>query len=735
MRKIVKHPARDLGYGLTGPMYLPPSEQERALRDALQPGLHTYRPLKSGEIDALQQNGCSSDDWSSVQVGDRFNPRQVVGCRFCGLVRIGNLGNLVHEVAGLKLPVGLYHSTIVACDIGENPVIHHARYLAYYLLGDDVLLHNVGRMAVGPDARFGHGILKGEEPEEARSWIDLGNENGRRRILAFDGILPADAWLWSRHRDDAQLLERFKELTDARFDRRPGYYGTVGDRTAIINTGSVIDTAIGTDATIDGASRLENLTIRSTADEPVTIGDDVTLRDGIVGAGCTIAGGVRAERFVFGSSVRLDQGARLRHCFIADNAHIACAELASVLTYPHHQQHHNNSFLIAATLLGQTNIAAGATIGSNHNSRGADWEFLAGRGFFPGLCTSFRYPSRFASFVMVVKGDYPAELNIPFPFSLVARGDDGELRVTPAFALLENAYMLVRQERNGRRRDQRVTRRQHIVTDVLAPDTADEMLRGAALIEQAVGRAVLEQGEIPPDEAPAEDLALIGRKLLAEEAEAVERLELRLAGLERSRRPARLLKAAAAWRAYRDALEFYAMRTLLEAMRSRHMDGPAELHEWFGAGNGAPGWVNLGGQLVPAPEVEILRARLRAGEFTRWEEVHEEYDRLWDQYPEDVARHAYQILRGLYEVEGDGLPAEPWRRALARAAELSQAWVERVVRARSRDYDDPFRRMTCDSAAEWEAVMGSLAEDAVIQETQEAHNRFKDLVAHYQSTA
>ncbi|OPZ05709.1 MAG: hypothetical protein BWZ08_02426 [candidate division BRC1 bacterium ADurb.BinA292] len=43
--------------------------------------------------------------------------------------------------------------------------------------------------------------------------------------------------------------------------------------------------------------------------------------------------------------------------------------------------------------------------------------------------------------------------------------------------------------------------------------------------------------------------------------------------------------------------------------------------------------------------------------------------------------------------------------------------------------------MTCDSAAEWEAVMGSLAEDAVIQETQEAHNRFKDLVAHYQSTA
>src|SRR5690606_8292939 len=116
--------------------------------------------------------------------------------------------------------------------------------------------------------------------------------------------------------------------------------------------------------------------------------------------------------------------------------------------------------------------------------------------------------------------------------------DGTGLRVTPAFALTHNAYMLARAERNGRRRDKRAQRRQHIVTEVFAPDTLDEMLRAIALIEGAVGRAVLARGEIPSDDVPDEEIAVIGRKLLTEEPEAVARLDVRMEGLERSRRPA-----------------------------------------------------------------------------------------------------------------------------------------------------------------------------------------------------
>ena len=89
------------------------------------------------------------------------------------------------------------------------------------------------------------------------------------------------------------------------------------------------------------------------------------------------------------------------------------------LIFPAHEQHHNNSFLCAALVMGQSNIAAGATIGSNHNSRGADGEIILGRGFWPGLCVSLKHNSQFASFSILTKGDYPSELNVPIPFSLI----------------------------------------------------------------------------------------------------------------------------------------------------------------------------------------------------------------------------------------------------------------------------------------------------------------------------
>src|SRR5215211_5818314 len=91
--------------------------------------------------------------------------------------------------------------------------------------------------------------------------------------------------------------------------------------------------------------------------------------------------GVKAVRFFMASHSQLKYGARLINSYLGNNSTISCCEVLNSLIFPSHEQHHNNSFLCAALLNGQTNIAAGATIGSNHNSRGADGEMIAGRGF------------------------------------------------------------------------------------------------------------------------------------------------------------------------------------------------------------------------------------------------------------------------------------------------------------------------------------------------------------------
>src|SRR5262249_28992771 len=155
----------------------------------------------------------------------------VKNCKFFGLVRIGKLEAYCLEYSDLKFPVGLYNSTIISCDFGDNVVVDNVNYMAHYIIGSEVIIVNVNELATTNHAKFGNGILKDGENESIRIWLEICNENGGRSVIPFSGMLPGDAWLWSKYRDDDTLLQKFKEFTEKKFDKQRGYYGKVGDRT------------------------------------------------------------------------------------------------------------------------------------------------------------------------------------------------------------------------------------------------------------------------------------------------------------------------------------------------------------------------------------------------------------------------------------------------------------------------------------------------------------------------
>ena len=266
------------------------------------------------------------------------------------------------------------------------------------------------------------------------------------------------------------------------FDKRRGFYGTIGDRTVIKNCKIIKDVNIGTDAYLKGANKLKNLTINSSAESKTQIGEGCELVNGIIGHGCRIFYGVKAVRFILASNSQLKYGARLINSYLGNNSTISCCEVLNSLIFPAHEQHHNNSFLCASLLMGQTNMAAGATVGSNHNSRGADGELIAGRGFWPGLCVSVKHNSRFASFIIMAKGDYPAELDIPIPFSLVSNDvSKDELVIMPAYWFLHNMYALAEMPGNTETGTKGWKKFNHLEYDYLAPDSVQEL---ASAIEE-----------------------------------------------------------------------------------------------------------------------------------------------------------------------------------------------------------------------------------------------------------
>src|SRR6195952_4901638 len=420
MNVIKKSPVSSLGYNFIATAFLPKGKNEYYLRNQQNKNGISYRKLTAYEIEVLVRNRDTSDDWNQLLVSDAFTPELVQNCKFFGLVRIGILEPYYLEFHNLRRPVGLYNSTIISSDIGNNVVIDNVNFLSHYIIGNDVILVNVSEIETTDKAKFGNGIIKEGEPESIRIELEVCNENGGRSIIPFNGMLPGDAWLFSRYRDDVLLQEKLRLFSDNEGDKRRGFYGVIGERTVIKNCKIVKDVNIGTDAYLKGANKLKNLTINSSAEAKTMIGEGCELVNGIVGNGCRIFYGVKAVRFILASNSQLKYGARLINSYLGNNSTISCCEVLNSLIFPAHEQHHNNSFLCAAMLKGQKKNAKGATIGSNHNSRGADGELIAGRGFWPGLCVSLKHNSRFATFIIMAKGDYPAELDIPIPFSLVS---------------------------------------------------------------------------------------------------------------------------------------------------------------------------------------------------------------------------------------------------------------------------------------------------------------------------
>ena len=727
MSSIQVLPAHVLGGQFIPAEFLPAGKDDHYLRTLqVSRDADSWRQLRSHEIEVLVKNAVTCSDWDQLLVSDPFSPHLIKNSEFYGLVRLGRLEDVVLEHHDLKTPAGITNSRIISCDLGDNVAVHNVRYLSRYIIGNHVILLNIDEMHTTNHAKFGNGIVKDGEPERVRIWLELMNEGGRRAVLPFDGMIPADAYLWAKYRDDQDLLQRLQQITEAQFDSRRGFFGTVGDAAVVKNSQILKDVKIGSCCYIKGANKLKNLTINSSEDEPSQIGEGVELVNGIVGFGCQIFYGCKAVRFVMGSHAKLTYGARLIHSFLGDNSTVSCCEILNNLVFPAHEQHHNNSFLVAALTMGQSNIAAGATIGSNHNSRANDGEIVAGRGFWPGLCTTLKHSSRFASFVLLAKGDYPAELNILLPFSLV-RDDVARHRllVTPAYWWVGNLYALARNAWKYQARDKRKVKTQHIEFDALAPDSVEEILSALTLLELWIGKAALRQQEQAVEDSSDERLVELGRQLLRGPESEMAGLEVLGEGMENFRRKTVLSKPWRGYQAYREMLHYYAVKNVLDFVRVQPDATLAEIHEAL-QGPRRQSWVNLGGQLVPADDVDALRQDIRDHRIRTWSEIHQRYGEWWQAYPLAKQRHAFATL--LLLLDADRLTAPMWNAALDEYLRIQEYVCEQVYRTRKKDFENPFRQMTFRNAAEMAAVFGNVDDDPFVKQVAQETQAVRQLI-------
>lgn len=728
MNTIKKNPVQKLGYNFIPDEFIPKGKNEYYLRNQQNLNGIQYRQLTAYEIEVLVRNRNTSDNWNNILVSNAFNPELVQNCKFYGLVRIGKLEPFYMEFKNLRRPVGFYNSTIISSDFGDNVVIDNVTYLSHYIVGNEVIIINVNEAATTDYAKFGNGIVKEGEQEEIRIWLEVCNENGGRKIMPFDGMLPGDAYLWTRFRDNETLQKKFREFSTKKFDHRRGYYGTIGDRTVIKNCRILKDVNIGSDAYLKGANKIKNVTINSSAEAKTQIGEGCELVNGIIDHGCRIFYGVKAVRFFMASHSQLKYGARLINSYLGNNSTISCCEVLNSLIFPSHEQHHNNSFLCAALLNGQTNIAAGATIGSNHNSRGADGEMVAGRGFWPGLCVSLKHNSKFASFTILAKGDYPAELDIPIPFSLISNDVyKNELLVMPGYWFQYNLYALARNSWKYVDRDKRDNKIQNIEFNYLAPDTINEIIQSLEMFERFTGMAYV-KGADNPIETTTEKAIFTGRELLESNASIVNELDILAEGFENEGRSVRLIKVLPCYHIFKDLVSYYAIHQLIEYIKENNFTSIDELQESLPAKFSYTKWMNIGGQLIPQPEVDKLLKNIQSNKTKSWNDVHLFYQEQGESYKQQKLFHALAALKQTHGINVKKVSENVLINLLQRNIVIREWMVNQIRESRAKDYNNPFRKMVYESEAEMNTILGSLDANSFIKQENDSFIAYKKMI-------
>jgi len=715
MEFLKRFDASMLGYGFIDDAFLPKGKDEYYLRYQQNPR-QDYRQLNDQEVDQLKKNNNTSDNWDKVLVSKPFNASLIQNCRFYGLIRIGKLEAQCLEFHDLRLTVGLYNSFIISSDLGDNVAIHNVAYLAHYIIGNESMLFNIEEMETSYRAKFGNGMVKEGEDPEHRVWIEICNENGGRKVVPFNGMLTSDAWLWSKYRDDKKLMSRLLEVTETQFTIDRGYYGTIGNQSVIKNTKSIKDVNVGEATYIKGANKLKNLTVNSSFESHTQIGEGVELVNGIVGFGCKIFYGVKAVRFLLGNNSSLKYGARLINSILGENSTISCCEVLHSLIYPSHEQHHNNSFLIAGTILGQSNIAAGATLGSNHTSRANDGEMLAGRGFWAGLSSSIKHNSRFATFILLAKADYNHSIDIPLPFSLVSNNDKlDRLEIMPAYWWRYNMYALERNTWKFKHRDARKVIGQQFEYSYLAPDSVGEILKGIRLLEIWTGKSIYS------GQGTETEFIKLGHDYLC--THTLTELVLKQSGIEDSQRDVVIRKPQAGWQAYREMIIYFAFQSLIEYQAVNDQD--IDLFPKLSNNCINDEWTNMGGQLIPDRYLAQLKANIIEGKLNSWNEIHREYQTMNETYLFEKACFALHSLETIMHAKVSPVLITS---LIPQVLKIAEYVKDETAKTRLKDYKSNSRKMMYETESEMHSVLGDPNDNAFLSISETKFEEFKTAI-------
>lgn len=431
-----------------------------------------YRHLSQAEITQLEMQGCTAEDWATIQVHPQINVKYIRQVRFSGECRIGHFEKAFTMPGGIHKHSGLFHVSLHNVVVGDNCCIENIKnYIANYDIEANCFIENVDIILVDGVTRFGNGVE-----------VSVLNETGGREVTIHDQLTAQEAYMQAMYRHRPALIEKLKKFADEIGDFRQSDRGHIGHNSVIVDTGYIKNLYIGPCCEIEGAGKLKNGSIMSREDSPVHIGYGVIAEDFIVQDGSHIEDCTTISHVYVGQACTLGHGYSasdsLFFCNCQEENGEACAIFAGPFTVTHHK-----STLLIAGMFSFMNAGSGSNQSNHMYKLGPIHQGALERGAKTASDSYILWPARIGAFSLVMGRHSTNPDTSALPFSYLIE-KQGETWLAPAVNL--RSVGTIRDAQKWPKRDNRPAegRLDLVNFNLLSPYTIDKMVQGLAILEQ-----------------------------------------------------------------------------------------------------------------------------------------------------------------------------------------------------------------------------------------------------------
>ncbi|MEI7421213.1 MAG: DUF4954 family protein [Prolixibacteraceae bacterium] len=431
-----------------------------------------YRKLTNDEIGQLIMQGCSCEDWNLIDVVQNFLPDNVRFTKFSGSNKLGRFDEEITLYGGVKMRTGIIHAHIHNCTIGDNSLISSVKsYIANYVIGKRVIIHNLDQLAVEGITSFGNGIR-----------VKVINESGGREIPIYDHLSSQVAYILALYRHRMKAVNVLEGLIANYVKFISSAIGTVSNGVQMINCGTIRNVKIGPYAIIEGVSKLENGSINSTVADPIKVGQGAIMENFIVCSGTIITDSTLVSNSFIGQGCILDKHYSAVESVFFANCQGFHGEACSIFAGPYTVSHHKSSLLIAG-LFSFMNAGSGSNQSNHLYKLGPIHQGVIERGAKTTSDSYILWPSRIGAFSLVLGRHYRHSDTTDFPFSYLIEEKD-ESRLIPGINL--QSIGTIRDSQKWPKRDRRKDPNllDSINFNLLSPYTIQKMINGRAILLQ-----------------------------------------------------------------------------------------------------------------------------------------------------------------------------------------------------------------------------------------------------------